>query len=186
MQKIQSVALIGMGALGILYGHTMARKMKEGAVTFLVDEKRKQRYRADPPTFNGEPCRFAFCAPGDYPGEAELLIFGVKGTQLKEAIESVRPVVGPETIIVSLLNGITSETILEEAFPQATVLYSVAQGMAATRVGTHVTGAQIEGNVLFFAPRADEAFVTRSLFAAKLVVEVRTGDVIPLPAQKMQ
>ena len=98
----------------------------------------------------------------------------------------MRPVVGPETIIVSLLNGITSETILEEAFPQATVLYSVAQGMAATRVGTHVTGAQIEWNVLFFAPRADEAFVTRSLFAAKLVVEVRTGDVIPLPAQKMQ
>lgn len=139
MQTIQSVALIGMGALGILYGHTMARKMKEGAVTFLVDEKRKQRYRADPPTFNGEPCRFAFCAPEDYPGKAELLIFGVKGTQLKEAIESVRPVVGPKTIIVSLLNGITSETILEEAFPQATVLYSVAQGMAATRVGTHVT-----------------------------------------------
>lgn len=139
MQTIQSVALIGMGALGILYGHTMARKMKEGAVTFLVDEKRNQRYRADPPTFNGEPCRFAFCAPEDYPGKAELLIFGVKGTQLREAIESVRPVVGPETIIVSLLNGITSETILEEAFPQATVLYSVAQGMAATRVGTHVT-----------------------------------------------
>lgn len=139
MQTIQSVAFIGMGALGILYSHTMAEKMKEGAVTFLVDEKRKQRYHADPPTFNGEPCRFAFCDPQDYPGKAQLLIFGVKGTQLKEAIESVRPVVGPETIIVSLLNGITSETILEEAFPQATVLYSVAQGMAATRVGTHVT-----------------------------------------------
>ena len=53
-------------------------------------------------------------------------------------------------------------------------------------MGTHVTGAQIEWNVLFFAPRADEVFVTRSLFATKLVVEVRTGDVIPLPAQKMQ
>ena len=155
MQKIQSVALIGMGALGILYGHSMARKMKEGGVTFLVDEKRKQRYRADPPTFNGEPCRFAFCAPEDYPGKAELLIFGVKGTQLKEAIESVRPVVGPETIIVSLLNGITSETILEEAFPQATVLYSVAQGMAATRVGTHVTfvGEVVDaGNLSGVAP----------------------------------
>ena len=42
------------------------------------------------------------------------------------------------------------------------------------RVGTHVTGAQIERNALFFAPRADEVFVTRSLFATKLVVEVRT------------
>jgi len=53
-------------------------------------------------------------------------------------------------------------------------------------VGAHIAGARIERNALFFAPRADEVFVTRSLFATKLVVEVRTGDVIPLPAQKMQ
>ena len=69
----------------------------------------------------------------------------------------------------------------------AQVAPSLLLGFAGcARVGTHVTGAQIEGNVLFFAPRADEVFVTRSLFATKLVVEVRTGDVIPLPAQKMQ
>lgn len=54
------------------------------------------------------------------------------------------------------------------------------------RVGTHVTGAQIEWNVLFFAPRADEVFVARGLRAAELVVEVRAGNVIALLAQKMQ
>ena len=63
MQTIQSVALIGMGALGILYGHTMARKMKEGAVTFLVDEKRKQRYRADPPTLTENLADLPFARP---------------------------------------------------------------------------------------------------------------------------
>ncbi len=139
MQIIHSAAFIGMGALGILYGHTIAKALGKGSVTFLVDKARKERYEANPPQFNSEPSPFVFCEPQDYPGKAELLIFGVKGTNLKEAIEEVRPIVGPDTIIVSLLNGITSETILEEAFPEAKVLYSVAQGMAATRVGTHVT-----------------------------------------------
>lgn len=60
MQTIQSVALIGMGALGILYGHTMARKMKQGAVTFLVDEKRKQRYHADPRPLTVSPAALPF------------------------------------------------------------------------------------------------------------------------------
>ena len=69
----------------------------------------------------------------------------------------------------------------------AQVASSLLLGLAGlARVGAHVAGAQIEGDALFFAPRADEVFVTRSLFATKLVVEVRTGDVIPLPAQKMQ
>lgn len=139
MQKIDSVAFIGMGALGILYGHTIAESLGKGSVTFIVDKQRKSRYLANPPTFNGEPCPFVFCEPDQYSGKAQLLIFGVKGTTLKQAIEEVRPLVGPETIIVSLLNGITSETMLEQAFPEAKVLYSVAQGMAATRVGTAVT-----------------------------------------------
>lgn len=69
----------------------------------------------------------------------------------------------------------------------AQVAPSLLLGFAGrARVGAHIAGARIERNALFFAPRADEVFVTRSLFAAKLVVEVRTGDVIPLPAQKMQ
>lgn len=139
MQRIDSAVFIGMGALGILYGHTIARALGKGSVTFLVDPDRKRRYEADPPAFNGEPSPFVFCEPKDYPSKAELLIFGVKGTNLKEAIDEVRAVVGPGTIIVSLLNGITSETILEEAFPEAQVLYSVAQGMAATRECTKVT-----------------------------------------------
>ena len=139
MQIIHSAVFIGMGALGILYGHTIAKALGNGSVTFLVDKARKERYEADPPSFNGEASPFEFCEPEDFPGKAELLIFGVKGTALKEAVEQARPVVGPDTIIVSLLNGITSEAVLEEAFPQAKVLYSVAQGMAATRVGTHVT-----------------------------------------------
>lgn len=139
MQNIDSVAIIGMGALGILYGHTIAESLGKGSVTIIVDKERKARYTANPPTFNGKPCPFVFCEPQEYPNKAQLLIFGVKGTALKQAIEEVRNLVGPDTIIVSLLNGITSETILEAAFPKAKVLYSVAQGMAATRVGTAVT-----------------------------------------------
>lgn len=139
MLKINTAVFIGMGALGILYGHTIAKALGPGSVTFIVDKERKERYTARPPVFNGEPCPFVFKQPHEYTGKAEFLIFGVKGTALAQAIDEVRPLVGPETIILSLLNGISSETILEKAFPEAKVLYCVAQGMTATRVGTTVT-----------------------------------------------
>ncbi len=137
-RTIERAVFIGMGALGILYGHTIAKALGRGSVTFIVDKARKERYEADPAMLNGELSPFVFAEPQEYGKTAELLVFGVKGTNLAEAIEEVRPLVGPETIILSVLNGITSETILEEAFPQAKVIYSVAQGMAAGRVGTKV------------------------------------------------
>ena len=69
----------------------------------------------------------------------------------------------------------------------AQVAPSLLLGFAGrARVGAHIAGAWIERNALFFAPRADEVFVARGFRAAELVVEVRAGDVIPLPAQKMQ
>ena len=55
-----------------------------------------------------------------------------------------------------------------------------------SRVGAHVAAAAVKGNILFLAPRADECLVARGLLAAEPVVEMRAGDVIPLPAQKMQ
>ena len=57
---------------------------------------------------------------------------------------------------------------------------------ALARMGAHIAAAQIKGNALFFAPRADECLVARGLLAAEPVVEMRAGDVVPLFAQKIQ
>ena len=50
MKKIKTSALIGLGALGILFG----RKMP--GVQVIADEDRIARYSAEPVVCNGEAC----------------------------------------------------------------------------------------------------------------------------------
>ena len=51
MKKIETSALIGLGALGILFG----RKMP--GVQVIADEDRIARYSAEPVVCNGEECQ---------------------------------------------------------------------------------------------------------------------------------
>lgn len=127
MKPIQSSALIGLGALGILFG----RKMP--GVQVIADEGRIARYQAEPVVCNGEACRFSYVTP-QQGRPADLLLVAVKATVLDEAIRDMARFVGPGTVILSVLNGITSEERIEAAYPGHT-LWSVAIGMDATRTG---------------------------------------------------
>ena len=49
----------------------------------------------------------------------------VKTTALEAAARQIRPFVGPDTVIISVLNGITSEEMLERLYP-GRLLWSVA------------------------------------------------------------
>ena len=129
-RPIRTSALIGLGALGILFG----RKMP--GVQVVADEARAARYAAQPTLCNGEACRFAYCAPEA--GEpVDLILVAVKATGLDAAIRDIAAFVGPDTVILSVLNGITSEERLDAAYP-GHVLWSVAIGMDANRSGRNL------------------------------------------------
>ena len=125
--RVLQGALIGLGALGILFG----RKMP--GVQVIADADRAARYAAQPTLCNGEPCRFACCAPADG-RPVDLILVAVKATGLDAAIRDIAAFVGPDTVILSVLNGITSEERLNAAYP-GHVLWSVAIGMDANRTG---------------------------------------------------
>ena len=127
MKKIETSALIGLGALGILFG----RKMP--GVQVIADESRIRRYAEEPVVCNGEECQFRYATPAE--GKpVDLLLVAVKTTVLDQAIRDIAKFIGPDTVILSVLNGITSEEKLEAAYPGRT-LWSVAIGMDATRAG---------------------------------------------------
>lgn len=134
---IETVTFVGMGALGILYGEAFSRVLGPDRVRFLAQGSRLERYRRTKPSYNGVPfdCRFSDGSDG----EAELLIFAVKSPDLEDAIALAAPAVGEDTIIISLLNGVTSEETLSAAFGPEKVLYTVVQGMDAVREGHNVT-----------------------------------------------
>ena len=114
MNQIRTSALIGLGALGILFG----RKMP--GVQVIADEARIARYAAQPVVCNGEKCRFSYVTPAQ--GKpVDLLLVAVKATVLDQAIADMKNFVGPDTVILSVLNGITSEEHIETAYPGRTL-----------------------------------------------------------------
>lgn len=134
MKTIGSVAIIGMGALGILYGHLIGRRIGYENLFFVADAARVRRFNSVGVTCNGEKCPFRMMETKDAPAP-DLLIFATKATGLESAIGLAKQFAGPDTIIISLLNGITSEEIISEKLGGRHVLYTVAQGMNATKIG---------------------------------------------------
>ena len=127
-----NIAIIGMGALGLLFGD-MLQQDPTLNVGFIVDEDRMARYQSEPIAVNGVPKRFTFLPAGACEAPADVVIFAVKATALDRAIDDAAAYVGPATLLISLLNGISSEQALEARFGRDRVIYCTAQGMDAVR-----------------------------------------------------
>lgn len=137
--KIKTVSIIGLGALGILYGHHLAKKMPKENLRIIADFDRINRYEKEHLYCNGERCEFHFVTPGEVTQPADLVIFTVKYSGLKDAIRAVHNQIGEHTIILSALNGISSEAIIGQTYGMDKVLYCVAQGMDAVKIGNKLT-----------------------------------------------
>ncbi len=134
-RKIETVSIIGLGALGILFGHHLSKNMPVEALRIIADENRINKYAKDPVYCNGEKCNFHFVRPEDETGPADLVIITVKFNGLDKAIEDIRNQIGEHTIIMSALNGISSEEIISKAYGWENLLYCVSQGQDGIRRG---------------------------------------------------
>lgn len=139
MREIRTVAIIGLGNLGIAFGNHLSKKMQKEDLRFIADRERISRYERDGIFCNGECCDFQYVTPEESTWPADLVIFTVKFHNLVEAIDAAKQHVGENTIILSALNGITSEGMLVEAFGKDKVLYCVAQGMDGIKTGNRLT-----------------------------------------------
>lgn len=135
MRKIKSVAIIGMGALGLLYGEQIQGALGRDAVTFVMDEARFERHKEDVYEINRQVMRFNVTKVSETK-PTDLVIVATKATGLKSALDVMAPAVGENTIIISVLNGISSEGIIAERFGKERVLGCVAIGMDAMRDGS--------------------------------------------------
>lgn len=139
MREIKTVGVIGLGALGTLYAHLLTEALGREHVLVLADSARIGRYRQTPLFFNGQPCDFQYRDAAEVTEPLDLLLFAVKFGGLEDSLRTCRHLVGPETTLVSVLNGISSEQILGEAFSPAQVVWCVAQKMSALKEGSQVT-----------------------------------------------
>ncbi len=138
MKEIKTVGIIGLGALGTLYAHLFTQALGPERVLVLADRDRAARYRAQGVFFNGQPCAFHYADASQVRQPVDLLLFAVKFSGLPASMETCRHLVGPDTILLSVLNGISSEALLGEAFGAEKVVWCVAQKMTAVKEGNHV------------------------------------------------
>ena len=146
---IESVAIVGRGAVGMLYGSIAERNLGPGAVEFVMDDERFARHAGETPLVNGAPLRVP-TVPASEAAPVDLVILATKATGLGQALDTMEGLVGPETRIVSLLNGVTSEERVAERFGWGRTVLSVAQGMDAVFVGGEMTYAH-PGEIRFGA-----------------------------------
>ncbi|HHU32726.1 MAG: ketopantoate reductase family protein [Zhaonellaceae bacterium] len=137
--EIKTVSIIGLGALGILFGNHLAQKMPKENLRIIADPDRIEKYKKSGVYCNGKICNFNYVTPDEKGTAADLLLFTVKYSGLKDAIQAVQNQVGENTIILSALNGIISEEIIGDAFGMDKVLYCVAQGMDAVKIDNKLT-----------------------------------------------
>lgn len=136
---MQTVALIGLGALGVLFAEELSPHLPPENLRIVADGPRLARYQADGVYANGTLLSLHYVDARESMPPADVVIFAVKYGGLPEAIDAARQQVGENTLILSALNGIASEALLSEAFGRDKVLYCVAQGMDAVKVGNQLT-----------------------------------------------
>lgn len=137
--RIQTVSIIGLGALGILYAHQMSKHMPRENLKIIADQERIDRYLKEGVYCNGERCDFGYITPEQISEPSDLVLFTVKYSGLEDAVKAVKNQVGEQTIILSALNGISSEQVIADVYGEDKVLYCVAQGMDAVKTGNYLT-----------------------------------------------
>ena len=154
MTPVRNVALVGLGAIGILYaGQISARDPR--CLRVVADPARLARYRADPPALNGRRLDLNYATPEEFGPPADLVLVAVKSTGLAAALPVIAPLLGPNTQILPLLNGITAQEFRDEmatltlgSGAAAMVLARAELAPGAPRYKGGVTRAATEWNKL--------------------------------------
>jgi 2-dehydropantoate 2-reductase len=118
------ILVLGAGGVGGYFGARLAQAGTD--ITFLVRERRAQQLAAGGlvvQTPDGEFCvaakhvqRHEIAAPAD------LVIVAAKAYDLESAIETIAPAVGPQTLVLPLLNGLAHLDRLDARFGPERVL----------------------------------------------------------------
>ncbi|MBM7584527.1 2-dehydropantoate 2-reductase [Bacillus pakistanensis] len=118
------ILVVGAGAVGGYFGGRLLEKGED--VTFLVRERRKRQLQETGlvlKSINGDvTLEPALIESGENVEPYDVVILSMKAYHLEKAINDLRPYVGPKTVIIPLLNGISHIDQLVTAFNESNVI----------------------------------------------------------------
>ena len=181
MWSMIRISVIGLGAMGAAYAAKL--HLAPGTeVRVIADGERAERLRHDGVVVNGVRHDFRIVAPDDEVEPADLMIVAVKYTGFRDALEQIRRHVKDGTIVLSLLNGITSEEEIGAAYPLSHPLLSITFGVDSVRLGNEITysslGTMSFGEKVNCAPYTEQVrWVARLFDSAGLAYDIPTDMV---------
>ena len=134
---MKKVVICGLGAVGLTYAvkFFLAQNVE---LKILVDESRLKKFRIKKPVFNNKEYDFDYILPEEN-FDSDLILIATKFQGLETAISYIKNCIQPKTKIISLINGISSEEIIQKAYPGNKVIKSYFIGHSAVREGNKVT-----------------------------------------------
>lgn len=130
--KIQSVAVLGAGAVGSYVIWGLSAK-KDISLSVIAKGERAERLKSEGCLINGKTYPPAVLTPEEAKG-VDLLIVSLKYGALAGALDDIKEVVGENTIVMSLMNGVDSEEIISTKIDKSHIIYSLIK-VASHREG---------------------------------------------------
>lgn len=176
MREIHNVMIIGLGALGTIYAERLSN-CPDVQISVIVDQARKDRYEANGIWYNDKRYDFHYILPSEEWPAADLILLATKSSGLASAMDMIAPFVGEDTILMSLMNGISSERLLAERFGAHHVLYALFYGHMGMNVDGKISHDGV--NQTFFGEADNRTISTRVAACRDLFEKAGLAYVVP-------
>lgn len=135
---ITNISLLGLGAEGAVAYYALRQTLPSEQVTVLAAADRARRLKNDGIIINDIPYSLHVRPAGETSMYPDLLIVAVKSYQLEGVFPDIEKELGPNTTIMSMINGLSSEEQLAERFGSERVIYSMSK-INSKKKGNQVT-----------------------------------------------
>lgn len=153
-REIKKVALIGAGAVGCYFISGLAEYLKDDFVV-IANGQRGQRLKEKGVTINDKIYHFPV-KEGKEAGAQDLVLIATKYQGLPDAIQELPNLVGADTMVISLLNGVTSEEKIGQAIGIEHVLYANMRIASSRKEGVVYFNPEITAGMFFGEPGIKE------------------------------
>ncbi len=147
MKPIENVAIIGAGAMGAAYA-AMFMDAVGFKVCFVARGKRFERLKEKTFSINQGLYRIPAVHADKVEAPADLVIVALKHHHLAGAVDDIAALVGPDTAVLSVMNGLESEATIGAACGLDKLVYAIAVGIDAVHENDRFTFAN-PGKIVF-------------------------------------
>ncbi|GAB4576050.1 MAG: 2-dehydropantoate 2-reductase [Anaerolineae bacterium] len=145
-----TVTILGAGAMGAAFASAFYA-VHPACVRFVADAERARRLAESGLIVNGQHYRFTALGPDDPVQPADLVLVAVKQHHLEDALPALARHIGPQTLILSVMNGLDSEPMIGAMYGPEKVLLAMSVGIDAQRHGNEVRFGKL-GKIVFGEP----------------------------------